>query len=195
MGDSNAKKNKFKSFAKKFKFVKNKWFIIAAVSAVVIGVGVWWLVTNTSIWQNFGATKDSKLTTAKKKATDLDNKAGASPSKEVLSDTQDELADLADGASSKEEKQVYLLKSIQLYVNNKDFESALTVAKDLDDINPSALTAASIAMAYMGLADYQKAADYYQIAADRSEKTDDPTVRSPYNDYMILKRQAEALIK
>ncbi len=195
MGDSNAKKNIIKSFAKKLKSVKKKWLVIAAISTVVVGAGVWWLIANTSIWQNFGATKDSRLTTAKKKATDLDNKAGASPSKEVLSDTQDELADLAKSASSKEEKQVYLLKSIQLYINDKDFDSALTVSEELDDTNPSAMTAANIAMAYMGLGDYRNAADYYQLAADRSEKTTDPTVRSPYNDYMILKRQAEALIK
>lgn len=194
MGD--VKKNAVKTFAKKFRLLKKKWFIVAAVLAIAIaaGIAVWWYISNSAL-QSDSSRNESKVTTAKKKVTELDNEAGASPSKQVLKETQTELTHLADQSSTNAEKQVYLLKSIQLYINNKDYSSALTVAEQSEELNPTALTAANIALAYMGLNEYQKAADYYQIAADRSGKTDDPTARSPYNDYMILKKKAEALIK
>jgi len=184
---------------------KKKWVTGLVILILVIGVGAGaWLfisIQNKSILQssesksNDANLTESKLAIVKDKVTKLDNQAGASPSTEDLSKVQTELTQLTKSATSNEEKQIYLSKSIELYVNSKDYEAALIIAEQLEQANPTAFSADSLALVYMGLGDYKKAAQYYQTAADRSEKTDDPTARSPYNDYIISKRQAEALIK
>lgn len=203
MGDDNQQGQK--PPIKKRHFYKNKWVIWVVIFILIIGVGVgaWLFISaekktilqSSESKSNNSKLSESKLASAKDKVTQLDNQAGASPSAAELSKAQTELAQLTKSATSSEEKQTYLSKSIELYVNNDDFKSALTVAEQSEQVKPTAFSADGLALVYMGLGDYRKAAQYYQTAADRSEKTTDPTVRSPYNEYLISKRQAEALIK
>ena len=141
------------------------------------------------------ATTEQQLTTAKDKLVQLTNQVGPTPSSGTLSKTQAELAQLIKDTTSVETKQIYLYKSFDLYVNSGDYKQALIVANQAELIKPTALSAGSIAYAYNGLKDYKKAVQYYQLAADRSTRVDNPNVRCPYNDYMTSKRLAEALIK
>ena len=140
-------------------------------------------------------TTEQQLATAKEKVVQFGNRVGPTPSKETLSKTQTELTQLTKDATSAYAKQVYLNKSFELYVNNDSYEQALVVAIQSEQIKPTALTAANIAYVYMGLKDYPKAVKYYQLAADRSDKVDSPTIECPYNDYIVSKHLAEESIK
>jgi tetratricopeptide (TPR) repeat protein len=189
-------KNKLTLVFKEGRFYKNKWFIYLIVLIVIIsvGVGAWLFVSKyeSSMWQS---NNSESSTSAREKVAQLDKQIETTPSKETVAKTQIELQQFAKDAINNEVKQIYLRKSINLYISGSDYKSALTVAKQSEEIESTAITASDLACIYMGLSDYKEAAQYYQIAADRSEKTSDPTVRGPYNNYLILKRQAEALIK
>lgn len=161
--------------------------LIAMTLAVMYKVGVF--------EKKVAVDNKQAISIAEKKVAQLDSQVGIDPSKEKLNNTQAELAKLVSDNANNDVKQLYLEKSIELYINNNDFKSALTTAEQSEKINPTALTAADIAASYVGLGDYKMAAQYYQTAADRSTKTDNPLANMPYNDYMSLKREAEAKIK
>ena len=144
--------------------------------------------------ENVEASKQL-IAESKEKVAQLDSQLGVMPSKDEINQAQNKLTQLTEDATSDEAKQVYINKSIQLYVNNDEFKSALTLALEAEQIKPTALTADHLAYIYKCLDDYKNAAKYYQLAADRSEKTNNPKARCPYNDYLILKREVEALIK
>ena len=102
-----------------------------------------------------------------------------------------ELVRRLDAATSQEDKEAYLLALIDLHYNSAQYDTALERALQLEELDESALAAGWIATVYMAMARFDEAAQYYQTAADRSEKTDDPTQASPYNNYLNKKREAE----
>ena len=180
-----------------------KGIIIVVLVAVLILAGVIFAFYRFSP-NNSAKTKSTdtnteanqqSITESKEQVAHLDSKLGASPSKATLNNAQAELAQLAKTATTNDAKQIYLSKSVELYAYNKDYQSALLIALQAEQIKPTALTAADFGYIYQKLSDYRNAAKYYQLAADRSDKTTDPKEKSPYNDYMISKREVEALIK
>lgn len=108
---------------------------------------------------------------------------------------QKELEQLADKEPDTNKKVVYLSGAADLSFNSSDFKAALTITENIEALQQSALSAGNIAEAYSELGDYKNAAKYYEIAISRSEKPTSETERAPYNDYTILKREAEAKIQ
>lgn len=172
-----------------YKFKKRTKVIIGILIVIIITISSF--VVYKCIFSNKIVNKPVTAVPVDK-VSQLDNQAGATPSKEELGKIQTELGQLVKSTSDKDAKQIYLNKAIELYTKSNDFKSALPLAEQSEKIKATALTAASIAYIYVGLGDYTKAVQYYQMAADRSTKTDDPTVRSPYNDYIVSRREAEA---
>lgn len=120
---------------------------------------------------------------------------GPRPTSSQLESSVKELEDQAEKADSVADKQNYYTAIVDMSANNRDFKTALENANKAEDLSPTAHTAEVIAAVYMQQGDFKNAAKYYQIAADRCEKTDDPSIQSPYNDYMIYKKAAEEQIK
>lgn len=103
-----------------------------------------------------------------------------------------ELQKLANTTTDKSDKSAYLTAAVDVAINYTDnYDSALSVAQSLEANEKTASSAAYLATAYDFKKDYKNAAVYYEIAAERCPKTS-VNERSPYNDYMILKRQEEA---
>jgi tetratricopeptide (TPR) repeat protein len=108
---------------------------------------------------------------------------------------QTELQQLADKEPDTTKKIVYLSGAADVSFNSGDFKSALKVNENIESLQQSALSAGNIAQAYFEMGDYRNAVKYYEIAISRSEKPASETERAPYNDYTILKREAEAKIQ
>jgi len=185
---------------KKSHFYKKRWFIVLIILIVVaiVGLSSYLFISSqkkSMIQSDQSNSNQSKPLSAKDKIVQISGQLGSAPSKETLSKTQTELTQLTKDATSVDVKQIYLNESFELYVNNNGYEQALAVANQSEQIRSTALTAANIAYVYMGLKDYSKAVQHYQLAADRSDKVDSPTIECPYNDYMASKHLAEALIK
>ena len=108
---------------------------------------------------------------------------------------QSELQQLADKEPDTSKKVVYLYGAADLSMNSSDFKSALKINENIEALEQSALSAGNIAQAYYDMGDYRNAVKYYDIAISRSEKPASETERAPYNDYTILKREAEAKVK
>lgn len=176
-----------------YKFKKRTKVIIGILIVIIIAISSF--AVYKYVFSNKTVANNKVTVVPADKTIQLDNQAGANPSKEELNKVQTELSQLVKGTSDKDVKQIYLSKAIELYTKSNDFKSALPLAEQSEKIKATALTVASIAYIYVGLGDYAKAAQYYQMAADRSVKTDDPTVRSSYNDYLISKREAEARLQ
>ena len=137
--------------------------------------------------------------TDQKNAIDDANKISSTipinPTDDEIESKTNELEVKIDTAENDEVKQVYVNELIEVYINSDKFDLALEAAKSAEKDDPSARNACNIATVYMMKKEYKNAADYYQIAADRSEKTDDPSLRMPYNEYLQLKKEAEAMVK
>lgn len=161
---------------------KKKIILISVIAILVLSCGAvyWWHVSNR---QDI-ATPEQRVTEIVENATTPSNQATA----------QRKLKELADGEKDTNNKLVYLSGSADLYFNTSDYKSGLEVMKQIETLRQTALSAGNIAEAYMQLGDFKNAAKYYGIAASRSDKPTRETERAPYNDYMIMKRQAEAKI-
>lgn len=176
--------------------------IVAIVMVIIAGVVTWFFVSENGqkMIQSSNNQKESESSEldaqlAVDKVNELDVEIGLQHSDEELKNYHDKLRGYINNASSVEEKQVYLDSSFSMYLSDGDGNSALEVAKESESLNATALTASSMAEAYMSLGNYSKAAEYFQLAADRSEKTDNPNLNCPYNDFLYMKSKAEALIK
>ncbi|MEP6710695.1 MAG: hypothetical protein ABJA64_03165 [Candidatus Saccharibacteria bacterium] len=112
-----------------------------------------------------------------------------------LASSETALKKLADNESNKVDKAKYLSGAAQAAMSASNPKTALDYATQAEAANPSAETAADIGAYASESGDFALSAKYFGIAADRSGKTNDPTERTPYNDYMALKREAEVQIK
>jgi|GEM_PF-1287141 tetratricopeptide (TPR) repeat protein len=162
---------------------KKKLFLVAVTTLIIVGCGAAYLLWHVSKKQDI-ATPEQRVTEIVENATTPSNQATA----------QKKLKELADGEKDTNNKLVYLSGSADLYFNTSDYKSGLEVTKQIEALRQTALSAGSVAEAYMQLGDFKNAAKYYGIAASRSDKPTRETERAPYNDYMIMKRQAEAKI-
>jgi uncharacterized protein YxeA len=108
-----------------------------------------------------------------------------------LDQTEDKLRD-EEASAPADQKADYGLARVGLYSEAGRINEALALALQVDADYKTDETAATVAALYEAKKDYANAAKYYQIAADRTEKTTDSTQRSPYNDYMVSKRNAES---
>ena len=108
---------------------------------------------------------------------------------------QKELQQLAEKEPDTNKKVVYLSGAADLSFSSSDFKGALTITESIEALQQSALSAGNIAQAYYEMGDYKNAVKYYDIAISRSEKPASETQRAPYNDYTILKHDAEAKIQ
>lgn len=88
---------------------------------------------------------------------------------------------------------IYRYKSL-LALNAEKYDEALTFAKNAEQLNPTHLTAATLGRIYFIKKEYQLSAENYQNAASRTENPNDSTVNSSYNDYVLLKSQAEDMV-
>lgn len=186
--DKNGKStNRFKKFLKSNK--KRLLLIILIIAITGVGIGIWYFTSNHEL-----SAEDIKKSTLKAtdKIAQLDGQLGGSPSKDIGNKTALDLIKLANNDDAEEAKAIYLNKAIELYVNNGQYDLALPIAIQVEQIKPTAISSVRLANIYMNKKDYDKAVHYYQISADRSEKPASDKTNAPYNDYMILKREAEA---
>src|SRR5690606_18336818 len=102
----------------------------------------------------------------------------------ALEENQKKLQEYVNNSSNNDAKLLYLNESFLLYINNEMEDSALEIANQAEKIKPIASTASNLALVYMKMGSYQEAVEYYQLAADRSEKSDNPNESCPYNDYL-----------
>ena len=173
-------------------FVKKKWLIILMLIIVALVMAISPFLLNKN-------KVSTPVITDQKNAIDDANKISSTipinPTDDEIESKTNELEVKIDTAENDEVKQVYVNELIEVYINSDKFDLALEAAKSAEKDDPSARNACNIATVYMMKKEYKNAADYYQIAADRSEKTDDPSLRMPYNEYLQLKKEAEAMVK
>jgi flagellar basal body-associated protein FliL len=112
--------------------------------------------------------------------------------KESLDEAQAKLDEAEKNGANDDEKEAYALKSVELLQLADKPKEALQEAIRVDTTYASASTAATIAALYNSTGNYKQAAKYYGLAAARSSKTDDPSVRSAYNDYKGSEEQMKA---
>lgn len=127
----------------------------------------------------------------RKKADAVADEALASGDPEKIQAAIDNLATLRESDEPDDAKAEYLMTLVSICMTTERHEEALTYALELEQLQSTAVSAGLVASAYGSLDNFTEAAKYYQFAVDRSEKVDDPTKDSPYNDYMILKTQME----
>lgn len=169
---------------KRLKKVQNiKIYLVLLVTIVIFscGTGLWWYLRN----QQDVATPEQRVSEIVENATTADNKRAA----------QEELKNLAEAEQDTQKKLVYLSGAADLYLSSNDFKKGVEVTRQIESLESTALNAGNLAEAYMQLSDFKNAAKYYGIAASRSEKPARETERAPYNDYMIMKKAAEAKIQ
>lgn len=140
-------------------------------------------------------TVSSDITDAIDNIEELKKQSDSTGDITALEENQKKLQEYVNNSSNNDAKLLYLNESFLLYINNEMEDSALEIANQAEKIKPIASTASNLALVYMKMGSYQEAVEYYQLAADRSEKSDNPNESCPYNDYLIAKRNAEALIK
>lgn len=166
------------------------------IFVLVAGVG-WWYYSSTKNQREADESSGEPLTRidnrtqAEKDADSLLSSTRGEEGGEKYIEVNQELVRRLDAATSQEDKEAYLLALIDLHYNSAQYDTALERALQLEELDESALAAGWIATVYMAMARFDEAAQYYQTAADRSEKTDDPTQASPYNNYLNKKREAE----
>ena len=105
-----------------------------------------------------------------------------------------ELEHLLSEAESNEDREVYLSTLVTMYDYVENYEAALDCATRLEEIAPTDVSASMMARLHFSMENFIEAARFYQLAADRSEPTPDPTQASPYNNYMNSKRKAEGQV-
>lgn len=159
--------------------------VVIILIAGAVG-GYWYFFLREEVAQK----NTTKPPTAEEKASQI--VAEASQTEGDVSEQAKKLKKLAGETSSKEDKETYLGSAVDVYTNAGDDSAAFGAAKEYEDASQSALSAAALARSYYEKGDYKNAAKYYGIAADRSEKPASANERAPYNDYMILKHEAES---
>lgn len=173
-------------------FVKKKWLIILILIIVALVMAISPFLLNKN-------KVSTPVITDQKNAIDDANKISSTipinPTDDEIESKTNELEVKIDTAENDEVKQVYVNELIEVYINSDKFDLALEAAKSAEKDDPSARNACNIATVYMKMKSYKEAAEYYQLAADRSEKTDNSDLRTPYNEYTQLKKQAEAMNK
>jgi tetratricopeptide (TPR) repeat protein len=102
------------------------------------------------------------------------------------------LTSQAKSAQDSTVKATYLRGAATVAANTGDYKKAIELARQADALVPSALNSALIGFAAREMGDLKLAAEAFGQAADRSEKTDDPTLASPYNDYKNLQKAVQA---
>lgn len=163
-------------------------FVALVVVAVIGTVGYFGILAN----RPSSSTEQKKpLTTAKEKVSQLLD----SDDPAVVTQAQQQLQKLADSEPDPTIKAVYISGLAQSYAASNDYTSALSFSKQAEVADPTAITAATIGAYAQESGDFALAAKYFGIAASRSDNPNDPTKNTPYNDYMVMKREAEASMK
>lgn len=169
--------------------LNNKQFLIVTTIILLIGVGYG---AYRLISLNKKSDKSIIVKTPEQKVTEIIQESVVSND---TATAQIEFKKLADSEPDPTKKSVYLYASVDMYYNSGDYKNGVEVAKAVDNLVNTALSAGNVANGYMGVGDYLNAAKYYGIAADRSSKPANERMNSPYNDYIALKQKAEAQIK
>lgn len=165
--------------------------IVGLIVVVGLAAGAFFYYNKTTKPAGEAGTQ-KPLTTDEKIAQIIDSTADDNSNVEHA---QSELKKLIGNEKDTTKQSSYLSASARIYINAGDYSNALIAAQKSEAVNPTALSAADVAMAYSQSEDYKNAAKYYDLAAKRSPKPASPTERAPYNDYIILKNAAEAEIK
>lgn len=101
-----------------------------------------------------------------------------------------ELKNLIAGEADTQKKAELLIELSILHLNRGDYSGALTLGLEVEGLVKTAQTAGLLGDIYYAQEQYSKAAQQYGTAMTRSEKSG-PNERSPYNEYVILKKKAE----
>lgn len=181
--------------------IGNKKLLITIASVLIlcgVGVGVWYWYTQmpkqeTEVIDTSKENEPYVYPEASKEQADADKlRAEYENGDAEIADTQSNLKAAESAASSSAAKQEYALTRISLYMDANQIAQALAAAQEAENVYKSADTAAMLATVYNQRSDYANAAKFFQLAADRSDKPASPGERSPYNDFLIQKREAEA---
>lgn len=169
-----------------FSKAKSVFIVVVLIVAVLAG---YMFVSGRSR----DTTTYQKPKTPAQQAIDVVNAYSAGKGdKASLTAAQKQLSDLETSAKASSDKQIYAQTAVELYMQANDLDAALTKALNAEGTYHTAVTAASVAGIYRQQANKPKAAEYYQLAMDRSPKSTDPTERSAYNDYRIMKSELES---
>lgn len=167
--------------------------LVAIIVVAAIGSGIWYFADqNRKIKQQAASDAPLDEPNVTKSQSKIDTITNAYESGSGLDETQKKLQEGEAVASSTSEKVDYALKSVELYNQAGKGSEAMSRAVAAEAKYKTAETAAVLAAQYEQSGNYAKAAEYYQLAAERSPKSDKPTERSQYNDYLIEKREMEA---
>ncbi len=172
--------------------------VIVALLLAVSG-GVWWFYAKRHQPLQ-GSDRVADAITSQPR-TEAEDRADAlrwevlqNPSDETVAESSRQLEALFEAAETDEDREAYLLELIAVYRYVNYYDQAIDCTGRLEQLRASALSAGLMADIYFDQANYGEAARYYQLAAERSEVVDDPSKDAPYNDYMVRKREAEALL-
>lgn len=186
----------------KRKYYKKKIAILVCVIAALLlagGGSAWWFYVKKT--PNTAVDDQAVDTIAFQSRTEAEDKADAlrwevlqNPSDETVAESSRQLEALFEAAETDEDREAYLLELIAVYRYVNYYDQAIDCTKRLEQLRASALSAGLMADIYFDQENYGEAARYYQLAAERSETVDNPSKDAPYNDYMVRKREAEALL-
>ncbi len=109
-------------------------------------------------------------------------------------DIASQLEQKANTAQDKTESVAFMGAAVSSLIDANSFDEALATALRFESKGPTAYTAELIARSYNAKGDFKKAAEYYGIAASRSEKTG-PNQDSPYNQYLYEQKLAGEKVK
>lgn len=188
---------------KRHRLSKKKTLIIIFVLLLLststgIGYYVWTNMTRNAQWACTGL-KDGEYSgdsTDWASQLGITNITDSNQAKcEKTQETVEKLKELAANETDTAKKSEYLDGVASIYINSNDSSAAVAAALAYEENDQSALSAQTLARAYFENQDYENAAKYYGIAAERSPQPASPTERAPYNDYKILQREAEGKIQ
>lgn len=168
--------------------------ILLVVGATTAWVCVWLSRDSSSGGDDNRITLIDERTIAQRQAHDALGSVVGESDPALIEGPRVELERLLSEAQSDEDRVTYLSSLVVLHQNAKDYDRALGYAMRLEELAETDLSAAAVAGVYYGMENFAEAARFYQIAADRSEPTDDPKKDTAYNDHMNSKREAEARI-
>lgn len=124
-------------------------------------------------------------------ATSLVSGVTEETSDKEIANTEAQLRGNLSRVNSPEEKEAYLLALVDMYSMVEKSEKLLEYTLALDANNPTNMSAGWVGLAYERQQRWADAAKYYGLAAERSQKSENPSSDTPYNRYMMDKKRVE----
>lgn len=166
----------------KEQFIVVSGIVVILLIAVSIGTAVLWKMKGL----------DSSTDNPSVQKNPVENQPSALKVNRQVEDARaEELKGLIGSETDKQKKATYLNELLLIHYNRDEFDEALQLATEAEGVNPTALSAGALGDIYYEKKEYDLAVKHYSIAMSRTEKPANSSIRSPYNEYAALKKQAE----